>query len=101
MILLYLIFIYLIYHFINVIFKIYTKNKSLLKNKLNNKIKQIKLKCNNLNYQPLIWNQRNNNIRQYNNCYAYAMRDLLYNRDKKPQPGDKCTNKVSLKIKYI
>jgi len=98
MILLYLIYIYLIYFFINIILKNYTMNKSLLKNKLTNKIKKIKKKCNNLIYQPSIWNQNNNNIKQYNNCYAYAMRDLLYNRDKKPQPGDKCKNKVNLKI---
>src|SRR5207253_8841414 len=37
-------------------------------------------------YNPNLWNQPN--TRKYNNCYAYAFRNLEYNRDHKPQPGE-------------
>jgi len=45
--------------------------------------------CNLPIFQPKEWNKKIDNIQKYNNCYAYAMRDLELNREKKPQPGDK------------
>lgn len=37
-------------------------------------------------YGPDIWNTEQAST--YNNCYAYAFRNLRYNRQKKPQPGE-------------
>ena len=88
MFLLYLFIIYLLYKLLIV----YYNKKNIKKN--------IKKNCNKINYQPRIWNQYNNNIKKYNNCYAYAMRNLLYNRDSKPQPGDgvNCNNKKNMLV---
>tara|TARA_B100001094_G_scaffold212981_1_gene206934 strand:+ start:538 stop:1146 length:609 start_codon:yes stop_codon:yes gene_type:complete len=44
-------------------------------------------------YQPKVWNRNEDNIRKYNNCYSYAMKDLRLNRNKKPQPGELCGRK--------
>src|SRR5690349_10060853 len=33
------------------------------------------------------WNEQDQ-VREYNNCYAYAFRDWKQNRHKKPQPGE-------------
>ncbi len=94
MILLYILLIYLLYQIINFIRIKYIKQNNNENNNENNN----KNNCNNLNYLPHQWNQMNNNIKKYNNCYAYSMRDLLYNRNSKPQPGDKCADKLNLKI---
>ena len=32
-------------------------------------------------FQPKKWNKKINNIQEYNNCYAYALRDYELNRD--------------------
>lgn len=56
--------------------------------------------CNLPKYLPKIWNTNKNNIKRYNNCYAYAMRDLKLNRKKKPQPGELCGLKKINKKQY-
>lgn len=45
-----------------------------------------------------IWNSKSNV--KYNNCYAYAFRDLDANRKKKPQPGYKNNMKQISKTQY-
>lgn len=40
-----------------------------------------------LEYDPKIWNKKENNIQKYNNCYAYATNDLRTDRNRKPHPG--------------
>lgn len=47
-------------------------------------------KCNTPKFVPHVWNNVKNNIKKFNNCYAYALRNLKLNRKKKPQPGDEC-----------
>jgi len=51
-------------------------------------------------FQPQKWNKKIDNIQEYNNCYAYAMRDHELNRSEKPQPGDKSNIKRISKDKY-
>jgi hypothetical protein len=91
------IFLYLVYVIITFIKK-KLKNNNINNNNNTTNINTINNNCNNLNFLPNIWNQLKNNIKKYNNCYAYAMRNLLYNRKSKPQPGDNCTNKLNLKV---
>lgn len=43
--------------------------------------------CPRLSSNNYIWN--NDEVKKYNNCYAYAFRNLDFNRKSKPQPGFK------------
>lgn len=46
-------------------------------------------------YQPDKWNK--NHVKEYNNCYAYAMNDLKSDRNSKPHPGYKNNNTTTKK----
>ena len=56
--------------------------------------------CNLPKFNPFNWNKKSNNIQEYNNCYAYAMRNLELNRDEKIQPGDLSNTPRIPKNKY-
>ena len=69
--------------------------------KKNNLIEYYEYICNlpkNININK--WNTKINKIQQYNNCYAYAMRNLELNRNDKIQPGDLSNKKRILKKYY-
>lgn len=56
--------------------------------------------CNLPIFNPNKWNIKKNSIQEYNNCYAYAMRNLELDRDDKIQPGDLSNTPRIDKSKY-
>jgi hypothetical protein len=50
-------------------------------------------------FRPEVWNIKKNKIREFNNCYSYAMGDLKLNKKKKQQPGVLCSTMKPLKKK--
>lgn len=50
-------------------------------------------------YEPDLWNNKEDNIKKYNNCYSYMTNQLEKNREKKLHPGE-LSGKSSTKEDY-